>query len=179
ETLPIALTWAPSPPPEHVTVHARRIFTGLFDGIAGESDILIERGVIVAIDSHDDARHVALVVDAADDTVIPALIEINASPLVDTGSAAPRSLLEAGVTSARVTAVDPYVGLEQREALENGRRPGPRIFMAGDPIDGRRVRDAGGVSVVSAAELDEALERATLPAADFIATRPPPRPPLH
>jgi len=171
ETLPIALTWAPSPPPEHVTVHARRVFTGLFDGIAGESDILIEHGVIVAIDSHDDARHVGLVVDAGDDTVMPGLIEMNASPLVATSSAATRSLLEAGVTSARVTAVDPYVGLEQREALENGRRPGPRIFMAGDPIDGRRVRDAGGVSVVSADELDEALERATLLGADFIATR--------
>jgi Tol biopolymer transport system component/imidazolonepropionase-like amidohydrolase len=171
EPLPIALTWAPSPPPEHVTVHARHIFTGLFDGLAGESDIIIEHGVIAAIESHDDARHVGLVVDAGDDTVMPGLIEMNASPLIATSSATARRLLEAGVTSARVAAVDPYVGLEQREALDNGRRPGPRILMAGDPIDGQRVRDAGGVSVVSVAELDEALERATLLGADFIATR--------
>jgi Tol biopolymer transport system component len=171
ETLPIALTWAPSAAPERVTIHARHIFNGMIDGLLGESDIIVEHGVIAAIETHDDARHVGLVVDAGDDTVMPGLIEMNASPLVATRTAAARSLLEAGITSARVVAVDPYVGLEQREALDNGRRPGPRIFMAGDPIDGRRVRDAGGVSVASAAELDEALERSSALGADFIATR--------
>src|SRR5215471_15114382 len=86
ETIPIALTWAPSPPPEHVTVHARYIFTGLTDSLSGESDILVDRGVITAIESHNDTRHTGLVIDAGDDAVMPGLIEMNASPLVATSS---------------------------------------------------------------------------------------------
>ena len=136
-----------------------------------DADSLVLRdGVIAGIGRGLD-EDADTVIDCRGTTVMPGLIEMNASPLVATSTAVTTRALEAGITSARVVGLDPYVGLEQRESLDNGRRAGPRIFMAGDPIDGRRVRDAGGVSVVSVPELDEALERATLLGADFVAAR--------
>ena len=46
-----------------------------------------------------------------------------------------RIWLAYGITSVRDISLNPYVGLEQREAIANGRRLGPRIFIAGDPFD--------------------------------------------
>jgi Tol biopolymer transport system component len=171
ETVPLDLSWAPSVPPQRLTVHAGHVFGGVVDQLASDQDIVIERGVIREIAAHDDARHVGTVVDASDETVMPGLIEMHAPAALASSTAVARELLAAGVTSARLSAVNPYVGLEQREALDNGRREGPRVLMAGDPFDGQRVRDAGGITVTTEADLDEALSRATQLGADFLATR--------
>src|SRR5207244_4499360 len=58
-----------------------------------------------------------------------------------------------------------------REAIANGRRIGPRVFIAGDPFDGVRIREAGGVSIGSEPQLDAALARATLLGVDFLTLR--------
>ena len=60
-----------------------------------------------------------------------------------------RIWLAYGITSVRIPSINPYAGLEQREAFDAGRRPGPRVFIAGDPFDGVRVYYPGGVSVTS------------------------------
>ena len=45
---PIALdlTWRAAPPPERVVVHAGHVFDGVLEALHGESDIVIERGII-------------------------------------------------------------------------------------------------------------------------------------
>ena len=164
-------TWAPSVPPERIVVHAGHVFTGTVDGLAGESDIVIAHGIIQEIAAHDSSNHAGGVVDASEETVMPGLVEMAGPPELADSDALERMLLAYGITSARVLAVNPYVGLEQREALDNGRRAGPRVFMAGDPFDGRRVQAPGGVSIASDSELDEALDRATRLGADLLATR--------
>jgi Amidohydrolase family len=45
------------------------------------------------------------------------------------------------------------------------------VFIAGDPFDGRRVREAGGVSIGSEQALDTALQRATLLGVDNLVVR--------
>jgi Tol biopolymer transport system component/imidazolonepropionase-like amidohydrolase len=169
---PIALDlrWRPSPPPERVVVHAGHLLDLAIEGLRGESDIVVERGIIRGIEPHRDDLHVGTVVDARDEYVIPGLIEMHAHLDPEYGSRFGRIWLAYGITSVRMPAVNPYAGLEQREAIESGRRPGPRLFIAGDPLDGIRSFDPGGAAIASDAQLDSELERASSLGVDFFQT---------
>jgi hypothetical protein len=81
-----------------------------------------------------------------------------------------RVWLAYGITSLRIPAINPYEGLELRESFDAGRRPGPRVFIAGDPFDGTRVYDSGGVSVATDEQLERELTRATTLDVDFFKT---------
>jgi imidazolonepropionase-like amidohydrolase len=78
--------------------------------------------------------------------------------------------LSYGITSVRIPAVSPYAGIEQRESFDAARRPGPRLFLAGDPFDGVRSYHPGGVAITSDAQLDQELERAAALGVDFFKT---------
>ncbi len=54
--------------------------------------------------------------------------------------------------------------------VRRGTRPGPRVFIAGDPFDAARVYYPGGVSVTSDAQLDTELDRASALGVDFFTT---------
>jgi Tol biopolymer transport system component/imidazolonepropionase-like amidohydrolase len=170
EALALDLAWQPSPAPPRIVVHAGRVLDGTFDGLRGESDIVIEDGVIRAIEAHRDELHVGAVVDAPNELVMPGLIEMHAHLDPDYGENFGRVWLAYGITSVRLPAVNPYAGVETREAFDAGRRPGPHVFMAGDPFDGARVFYPGGVSVTSDAELDQELDRANALDVDFFKT---------
>jgi hypothetical protein len=171
EVLPFDFTWAPSEPPARVVIHAGHVFGGVTDLPSAAQDIVVERGVISSVATHDDSRHVGVVIDASGETVMSGLIEMRGSHAAAVSTAVALDLLASGITSVRVPSIDPYVGLEQREATGNGRRLGPRVFMAGNPVEGRRVRDAGGVSVIGQDDLNRALNAATQLGVDFIAAR--------
>jgi imidazolonepropionase-like amidohydrolase len=146
------------------------VFDGLTEGLRGESDIVIERGVIRDIAAHRDDRHVGRVVDAANETVMPGLIEMHAHLDANYGASFGKIWLAYGITSVRIPAINAYEGLEQREAFDAGRRPGPRVFIAGDPFDGMRIYYSGGVSMGSDEQLDRELDRATALGVDFFKT---------
>jgi Tol biopolymer transport system component/imidazolonepropionase-like amidohydrolase len=170
DPIPLDLVWKAAAPPDRVLVHAGQVFDGTTDGLRGESDIVIERGIIREIAAHRDDRHVGAVVDAGDETVIPGLIEMHAHLDSNYGANFGRIWLAYGITSLRIPAVNPYEGLEQREAFDAGRRPGPRVFIAGDPFDGTRVYYPGGVSIANDEQLDRELDRATALGVDFFKT---------
>ncbi|HEY7290699.1 MAG TPA: amidohydrolase family protein [Vicinamibacterales bacterium] len=170
EPVAVNLEWTPSPPPDRIVVHAGRMFDGTIDGLRGETDIVIERGVIRLVDSHRDALHTGTVVDASNEVVMPGLVEMHAHLDPDYGSRFGRIWLAYGITSVRIPAINPYAGLELSEAIESGRREGPRIFSAGDPFDGVRAYYPGGVAVTSEAQLDRELDRARLLDVDFFKT---------
>ena len=169
---PIALdlVWNRSPTPDRILVHAGHVLDGTIDALRGESDIVIERGVIRSIEAHRDELHTGAVVDASTEIVMPGLIEMHAHLDDGYGGNFGRIWLAYGITSLRIPAVNPYAGLEQREAFDSGRRPGPRVFIAGDPFDGVRVYYPGGVSVTSDAQLDGELDRAAALGVDFFKT---------
>jgi imidazolonepropionase-like amidohydrolase len=131
---------------------------------------VIERGVIRSIEAHRDELHVGAVVDASAEIVMPGLIEMHAHLDDGYGENFGRIWLAYGITSLRIPAVNPYAGLEQREAVDAGRRPGPRVFIAGDPFDGVRIYYPGGVSVTSDAQLEGELDRAAALGVDFFKT---------
>jgi len=147
------------------------VLDGSVDGLRGPTDIVVEHGVIRQIAAHDDGLHTGVVIDAADEVVMPGLIDAHARFDRDFGSNFGRVWLAYGVTSVRIASVNPYEGLELRESFESGRRPGPRVFMAGDSFDGARVYEAGGVSVTSAEQLERELDRAASLGVDFFSTR--------
>jgi Tol biopolymer transport system component/imidazolonepropionase-like amidohydrolase len=176
QPIAIDLTWTPSLPPPRVLVHAGQLLDGVVDGLRGETDIVVERGIIADVTTHSTELHERVVVsggsivDAASEVVMPGLIEMHAHLSPDYGERFGKVWLSYGVTTVRMPAVNPYAAIEQREAFESGRRPGPRLFMAGDPFDGVRIYYPGGVSVTSDAQVDRELERATALGVDFFKT---------
>src|SRR5262249_36019375 len=154
------LGWSPSQPPGRTVIHAGRVFTGRPGGLLYGVDIMVDHGVIQDIGPHDDTRHVGTVIDASNETVGPGFIDMNASDDVARSERAGRLWLSYGVTSVRAAAVDPYLALAQREALDNGRRAGPRVFSSGGAIDGWRVWDSGGVSIGPGSDIERILDRA-------------------
>jgi imidazolonepropionase-like amidohydrolase len=102
--------------------------------------------------------------------VMPGLIEMHAHLDESYGASFGKVWLAYGITSLRIPAVNPYAGLEQREAFDAGRRLGPRVFVAGDPFDGVRIYYPGGVSIASDEQLDRELDRAKTLGLDFFKT---------
>lgn len=170
ERIPLDLEWAAPAPPARVVVHAGAALDGILESLRGETDIVVERGVIQEITGHRNDLHSGTVVDASGETVIPGLFESHAHLDPDAGTAFGRALLAYGVTSVRIPAINAYAGAELREAIDSGRRPGPRVFIAGDPFDGTRVFYPGGVSVTTEEEVDRAFERAQALGMDFFKT---------
>jgi hypothetical protein len=169
---PIALdlTWRAAPLPERVVVHAGHVFDGVLEALHGESDIVIERGIIRSIEGHRDEMHTGEVVNAPNETVMPGLIEMHAHLDDGYGGNFGRVFLAYGITSVRIPSINAYAALEQREAFDAGRRMGPRVFFAGDPFDGARVYHPGGIAVTSDSQLEQALDRASTLGVDFFKT---------
>jgi Tol biopolymer transport system component/imidazolonepropionase-like amidohydrolase len=170
DAIALDLSWRPPAPPERVVVHVGHVLDGVLEALHGESDIVIERGVIRSIQAHRDDLHTGDVVDAGSETVMPGLVDMHAHFDEAYGSSFGRIWLAYGITSVRIPSINPYVANEQREAFESGRRPGPRLFFAGDPFDGRRVFYPGGVSVTTDEQLDAELDRAAAVGVDFFKT---------
>ena len=143
---------------------------GVLEAVRGQADIVIESGVIRSIEEHRDELHAGAVVEAGNEYVMPGFIEMHAHLDDGYGENFGRVWLAYGITSLRLPSVNPYSGLEQREAFDAGRRLGPRVFVAGDPFDGARLYYPGGVSVTSDAQLERELDRAATLGVDFFKT---------
>ncbi|HEY7284012.1 MAG TPA: amidohydrolase family protein [Vicinamibacterales bacterium] len=170
QSIQIPLEWRAASPPAQVIVHAGRVFDGISDGLRSDVDIVVEGGRIKDMYPHRDPHNDRAVVDASHEVVMPGLVEMHAHLDPDFGERFGRVWLAYGVTSVRIPAINPYAALELREAIDSGRRIGPRIFAAGDPFDGARVYYPGGVSITSDAQLDRELDRARLLDVDFFKT---------
>lgn len=170
EPIPLDLLWHSASTPERVVVHVGRVFDGVIEGLRLESDIVIERGIIREISGHREDLHTGAVVNAAEETVIPGLMDMHARFDPDYGARFGRLWLAYGVTSVRVAGIDPYVGLEQAEAFDAGRRPGPRLFVGGDSFDGLRVSQSATVSITGEEQLGRELDRASAVGVDFLGT---------
>lgn len=165
------LTWTAAPPPPAVTVHAGR----LFDGRAGSAvqrdvDVVIEGRRIVRVAPHRDDQHRGEVVDASAGTVVPGLIESHTHLSKAYGEAQGRLWLAFGVTTVRNPATNAFEGQEEREAIESGRRIGPRVVTTGEPLDGSRIYYPGGVALDGGGLVDQQLARAEALGFDFIKT---------
>jgi hypothetical protein len=169
EPIGIPLDWQPAPPPPRVIVHAGRMLDGVVEGLRSDVDIVVERGRIADIYAHRD-EHSGPFIDARNEVVVPGLVEMHAHLDPDYGERFGKIWLSYGVTTVRIPSINPYAALELREAVDSGRRIGPRVYEAGDPFDGARIYYPGGISITSDAQLDRELDRARALDVDFFKT---------
>ena len=157
--VPIDLTYTPSIPTGRVVVHAGRLVDGKTPTPLSDMDVVIEGNRIRRVEPHSAALHTGEVVDASALTVMPGLIEFHSHLQKDMGSAHGRSLLAFGITTVRSPGGTPYEAVEDREAVDAGVRPGPRIYTAGYLMEWRRSYYKMSVAVANPQHLEFELER--------------------
>jgi hypothetical protein len=165
------LSWTARETTGVTVVHAGRLFDGRADTIRENVDVVIHGNRIVSVDAHrSDLHRDGRVVDATNHTVLPGLIESHTHLTKGFGEALGRIWLSFGITSVRNPASNPYESLEDREAIDSGRRVGPRVFSTGEPFDGTRIYYPGGSSVADGAQLTARFARVQQLDFDFVKT---------
>lgn len=159
--VPVALSYRPSVPAERVVVHAGKLVDGVSQTVRNNVDIVIVGNRIERVVPHAaaNARGVR-VVDASGLTVMPGLIEFHTHLQKDLGEASGRAYLGFGITTVRSPGGTPYEAVEDREAVDAGVRPGPRLFVTGYLMEWQRVYYKMAVAISSEAHLTLELERA-------------------
>lgn len=161
QDVPVALDYAPAIPTGRVVVHAGRLVDGRATTARTEMDIIIEGNRIRAVVPHAAANHQSgTQVDAGSQTVMPGLIEFHTHLQKDLGAASNRAYLAFGITTVRSPGGTPYEAVEDREAVDAGVRPGPRLFTTGYLLEWNRTYYKMAVAISSAAHLELELERA-------------------
>jgi imidazolonepropionase-like amidohydrolase len=127
-----------SMPTDRKVVHVGRLWNGRTDTLQQQTDIVIQGNRITDVRPHSDGLHSGNVVDGANGTAVPGLIDAHAHVYREYGEALWRLMLSYGVTTGRETAGFAYRSLEYREAIESGARPGPRLYVSAPTFDGTR-----------------------------------------
>ncbi|MFV8816335.1 amidohydrolase family protein [Haliea sp. E17] len=170
EDISPALTWQRDLPQEEWLLRAGKLFDGTGAGYRENVDIHV-RGNRIAAVYPAGTRADLPVVDASDKVVIPGLFESHAHIGDHNHSESQgRAWLAYGITSIRDPGSNPYLANERKEAWSSGRRIGPRTFITGHNIDGRRVYYAVVEGITSDEHLERALQRSQLLDVDFIKT---------
>ena len=161
---------ASRPATGRMTVHAGRLFDGRGAAARENVDVVIEANRMTQVEPHRAELHQGTLVDASNQTVMPGLIESHAHLSKAYGESLGRIWLAFGITSVRNPATNAFEGQEDREAIESGRRIGPRVFTTGEPFDGTRIYYPGGTALDGGVQVDEQLARARSLQFDFIKT---------
>ena len=161
--VPLELSWRPAIPTGRIVVHAGRLADGTGPVAQRNMDIVIDRNRISSVVPHTDATHAGReVIDAGTSTVMPGLIEFHTHLQKDFGAAHGRAWLAYGITTVRSPGSTPYEAVEDREAVDAGRRIGPRVFGAGYLMEWQRTYYKMAVAIASERHLAMELERARI-----------------
>lgn len=168
-TIPVDLKWTPAIPTTRVVVHAGRLIDMTGPTPRTDMDVTIEGNRIVSVAPHSAAAHAkGRVVDASGRTVMPGLVEFHSHLQKDYGESAGRAWLAFGITTVRSPGNTPYEAVEDREAVEAGVRPGPRVFGTGYLMEWGRVYYKMGIAISSVSQFEMELQRAKLLQHDLI-----------
>jgi imidazolonepropionase-like amidohydrolase/dipeptidyl aminopeptidase/acylaminoacyl peptidase len=168
--IPINLTWQRKIPTGRTVVHAGRMIDLKSPTAQADVDIVIDGHRIKSVEAHRADLHSGSVVDASGLTVMPGLIEGHGHQLKEAGILFGRAYLAYGVTTVRSPGGVPHEAVEDREAMESGRRPGPRIFLTGYLLDGWRPYYPIASTAPSEAVVDMEVERARRLGYDLLKT---------
>jgi imidazolonepropionase-like amidohydrolase len=137
-----------------LALRAARLWNGISDRVIDQPLVLIEGGVISAVESGSIAPPPGVeVIDLGDATLLPGLIDVHVHLGFDAGSDPvaqmnadhdltlllrmaqhARQALRAGVTTVRDLGDRNYLGIALRDWYRSGSEPGPEILAAGPPI---------------------------------------------
>ncbi|MBM4186225.1 MAG: amidohydrolase family protein [Gemmatimonadetes bacterium] len=166
----VPLTWRRSNPKGRIVIHAGRLWDGHGDRARANVDIVVVGHRIAQVVPHRAALHTGRVVDASAQTVLPGLADAHAHLGFGTGEALGRTWLAYGVTTIRDPASDPFQIRERREAVESGRRVGPRELATGRIFDGERIYYGFNNAIAAGGQLELELARAAELRFDLIKT---------
>ncbi|MET0133166.1 MAG: amidohydrolase, partial [Kibdelosporangium sp.] len=169
-TIRLDFGWRRPKPAKRTIINAGAVWDGSSDRLRRDVDIVVEDGRIAEIRPHRGGRDV---VDARNLTAMPGLIDIHNHWHLrgrQWGDRQGRLWLSYGITTTRSPGDPVYQMLETREALESGRRVGPRFLATGEAIDGSRVYYNFMRPTLSRKQLDLELSRAVELDYDMIKT---------
>lgn len=160
KTWPLALQWKVPSQQDQFVIQAGRVFEGFGTHYRRHMDIHVRGQRIVAVVPRGSLPNPERVIDAQDLTIVPGLIDMHAHQSAVWGEKLGRLWLAFGVTSVREPGADPYDALERRESWDSGRRLGPRLFFAGELLDGDRIYYGQSLSLLDQGQIDAQLQRA-------------------
>lgn len=158
--LAIDLRWQERQQQGRVVLRTGRLFDGTGAAYRERVDLVIDDGRITAIEPRRDWPAGTRLIDAGDHTALPGLFDNHAHAQAHDGGWVGGAWLAFGVTSVVEPGGLPYESREQQEAWASGRRPGPRLFIAGPQLDGDRRFFPFAVQAPDRARLAAELARA-------------------
>ncbi|MBV2364614.1 amidohydrolase family protein [Streptomonospora nanhaiensis] len=129
-------------PSGRTLVRAGAVWDGTSDRLRHDVDIVIDRNRITEVRPRTRGAGGARVVDAADLTVLPGLMDAHNHWHLrgrHWGARQGPLWLAYGITATRSPGDPVYQMLETREALESGKITGPRYLATGEAVDGTRI----------------------------------------
>ncbi|MFI0815143.1 amidohydrolase family protein [Streptomyces sp. NPDC021098] len=167
-TVPAGLTWRRTRPSGRTVLRVGAVWDGTAATLRRDVDIVIKDNRVERLAEPGTVRG-DRTVDARHLTAIPGLIAVHEhGPWAR--SETMRLWLSFGVTSLRSPGTAHYAAVEAKEAIGSGRRTGPRVFAAGDLIDGSRIYYSSGRPVTGEEELTRELAKAEALGHDLVKT---------
>ncbi|MDH5345673.1 MAG: amidohydrolase family protein [Gammaproteobacteria bacterium] len=123
------------PPDGRLIIRGTRLFDGLWPGYRQNMDVVVERGLVVAVEARRP-RDDGTVLDLGDVTIMPGLVDAWSAPVQVPGAGS--AVLAYGVT----TLVTDEAPVFNTRVFEGESLPGPRIVVVDDPGE-----VAGAVSI--------------------------------
>ncbi|MGD6757139.1 amidohydrolase family protein [Streptomyces sp. BH105] len=159
-TVPLDLTWRPARPTGRTVVRVGALWDGTGSRLRHDVEIVLDGDRIAAIEKSGTTavRPGDKVVKAGGLTAIPGMIAAHEHGPWQL-DATSRLWLAFGITSVRSPGSGHYHLVEAKEAVESGRRVGPRVFTAGELIDGSRVYYSSARPVTDREQLRRELDK--------------------
>ncbi len=167
--VPLDLKYTLGIPKGRTLIHAGRLVDGKSETARADIDVVIEGNRIVGVSPHKPAGHSGPgFVDGSALTLMPGLIEFHSHLQKDLGEAQGRAWLAFGITTVRSPGGTPYEAVEDREVMDAGIRPGPRVYSTGYLMEWQRVYYKMGIAISSPAQLEMELQRARILQHDLV-----------
>ena len=159
--VPVDLKYTLGIPKGRKLIHAGTLVDGKNETARPAMDVVIEGNRIVSVTPHKSAGHSGPdFIDGTGLTLMPGLIEFHSHLQKDTGEAQGRAWLSFGITTVRSPGGTPYEAVEDREVIDAGVRPGPRVFSTGYLMEWQRVYYKMGIAISGPGQLEMELQRA-------------------
>lgn len=167
-TIPVGLTWRQAPPRGRTVVQVGAVWDGTGETLRDDVDIVIEDNRVERVVARGAVRG-GRTVDARDLTAMPGLIALHEHapwPRAETM----KLWLAFGVTTLRSPGGPHYASVEAKEAIDSGRRIGPRLFVGGDALEGSRAYYTVGRVTTSEEEVEREVAKAVALGHDLLKT---------
>ncbi|MEO5763055.1 MAG: amidohydrolase, partial [Vicinamibacteria bacterium] len=167
--VPVDLNYTLNVPKTRTWIHAGRLVDGKSETARTNVDVVVEGNRVVSVAAHSKVGHAGPnFIDASALTLMPGLIEFHSHLQKDMGEAQGRAWLSFGITTVRSPGGTPYEAVEDREVMDAGVRPGPRVYSTGYLMEWQRVYYKMGIAISSPSQLEMELQRAKVLQHDLV-----------